>query len=69
MLPGAFTLWRIPGWLVGVDTQKRREGFEGLRRRLEGENAVSDGTGAEAGETRRRRTLGRQLQDQFRGGF
>lgn len=73
VLPGAVTRWRIPGWLAGISGVKRGEGFEGLRRRLEGDNenaalaTGSDGRlGAEAG---RRRTLGRQLLDQFRGAF
>ena len=73
VLPGAVTRWRIPGWMVGIRSMKRGEDFEGLRRRLEGENenaalaTGSDGRlGAEAG---RRRTLGRQLLDQFRGAF
>ena len=75
VLPGAVTRWRVPGWMVGIKGQKRAEDFEGLRRRLEGENtnpdpAMATGTdgriGAEGG---RRRTLGRQLLDQFRGAF
>ena len=75
VFPTAITRWRIPGWMVGIKGVKRGEDFEGLRRRLEGEggngNAAlatgSDGRlGADAG---RRRTLGRQLLDQFRGAF
>lgn len=71
MLPGAATRWRIPGWMVGIRTQKRAEDFEGLRRRLEGENtALATGSdGRLGGEVGRRRTLGRQLLDQFRGAF
>jgi hypothetical protein len=73
MLPGVVTQWRIPGWLVGIETQKRGEGFEGLRRRLEGEsgnNATATGAdGRTGGEVDRRRTLGRQVLDQFRGVF
>jgi hypothetical protein len=73
VLPGAVSGWRIPGWLVGIETQKRGEGFESLRRRLEGENAsVATATGADGhvgGDAGRRRTLGRQLLDQFRGAF
>jgi hypothetical protein len=71
VLPAAITSWRIPGWMVGIETQKRGEGFESLRRRLEGENTAM-ATGAEGqigGEAGRRRTLGRQLLDQFRGAF
>jgi hypothetical protein len=71
VLPEAMSQWRIPGWMVGIETQKRGEGFEGLRRRLEGENAnAATTTGADGqtnGEMGRRRTLGRQLMDQFRG--
>jgi hypothetical protein len=71
VLPGAATRWRIPGWMVGIRTQKRAEDFEGLRRRLEGENtALATGSdGRLGGEVGRRRTLGRQLLDQFRGAF
>jgi hypothetical protein len=73
VLPGAVTRWRIPGWMVGIQGQKRREDFEGLRRRLEGENTnAATATGSDGrlgGEVGRRRTLGRQLLDQFRGTF
>jgi hypothetical protein len=71
VLPGAATRWRIPGWMVGIRAQKRAEDFEGLRRRLEGENtALATGSdGRSGGEAGRRRTLGRQLLDQFRGAF
>jgi hypothetical protein len=73
VLPAGVTGWRIPGWLVGMETQKRGEGFESLRRRLEGENATATtATGADGqhtGDGGRRRTLGRQLLDQFRGAF
>jgi len=73
VLPGAVTRWRIPGWMVGIRPRKRGEDFEGLRRRLEGENtnsAMATGSdGRLGGEVGRRRTLGRQLLDQFRGAF
>jgi hypothetical protein len=73
VLPGAVTRWRIPGWMVGIRGVKRGEDFEGLRRRLEGEGenaALATGSdGRLAGEVGRRRTLGRQLLDQFRGAF
>lgn len=68
--------WRVPGWVVGV--KGRRGGdFEGLRRRLEGEGGAAateaTATGADgrlgAEGVGRRRTLGRQLMDQFRGAF
>jgi hypothetical protein len=73
VLPGAVTRWRVPGWMVGIRGEKRAENFEGLRRRLEGENtggALATGSdGRLGGEVGRRRTLGRQLLDQFRGAF
>jgi hypothetical protein len=59
--------------MVGLKPRKRGEDFEGLRRRLEGENtsdAVATGAdGRSRTEVGRRRTLGRQLLDQFRGAF
>ncbi|KAI0136948.1 hypothetical protein BJ170DRAFT_677809 [Xylariales sp. AK1849] len=71
VLPRALTRWRIPGWMVGIRTQRRSEEFEGLRRRLEGENsATATATGVESingGEPGRRRTIGQQIVDQFRG--
>lgn len=73
VLPGAVTRWRVPGWVVGMKGQKRAEDFEAMRRRLEGENtngALATGSdGRHGGEVGRRRTLGRQLLDQFRGAF
>jgi hypothetical protein len=72
LLPGSVTQWRIPGWMVGIKTQKRGEDFEGLRRRLDGESGSASATGADGrtgGDFGRRRTLGRQLIDQFRGAF
>ncbi len=73
MFPGRITNWRVPGWMVGIRPKKRREDFEGLRRRLEGENtntAMATGADGRLGvEPGRRRTLGRQLLDQFRGAF
>ena len=71
VLPGSVMRWRVPGWIVGVKGRKRGEDFEGLRRRLEGENSGATATmsdGRPAGEVRRR-TMGRQLIDQFRGAF
>jgi hypothetical protein len=70
LLPSAVTRWRLPGWMVGIRTQKSREEFEGLRRRLEGENTSAIATGVagqEAAEGGRRRTMGQQIIDQFRG--
>ncbi|RDA83416.1 hypothetical protein CP532_4834 [Ophiocordyceps camponoti-leonardi (nom. inval.)] len=54
VLPASLIAWRLPGWMVGLKDQGRSTQFEGLRRRLEGENlatAVSTG-----------------VQDQARGG-
>jgi len=71
VLPVAMIRWRIPGWLVGIRPKKRTEDFEGLRRRLEGEN-TAQATGSDGrlgGQVGARRTLGRQLLDQFRGAF
>ena len=58
--------------MVGIRGVKRGEDFEGLRRRLEGEGgsghaAAATGSDGRLGEAGRRRTLGRQLLDQFRG--
>jgi len=73
VLPVAMMRWRIPGWMVGIAPRKRGEDFEAMRRRLEGENTNSATTtgsdGRAGGEVGRRRTLGRQLLDQFRGAF
>lgn len=66
--PGAWGRWRVPGWVVGEKKASTGQGFERLRRRLEGEGS---GTGADSrteGEARRR-TLGRGILDQFRGAF
>jgi len=69
VLPGSLTTWRVPGWMVGIRGPKRTEEFEGLRRRLEGENSAAatgmQTLGQEA--TGRRRTTRQQLFDQFRG--
>jgi hypothetical protein len=70
MLPRALTKWRIPGWMLGIHTQRRSEEFEGLRRRLEGEGSAAAATGLESnanGEVGRRRNIGQQIVDQFRG--
>jgi hypothetical protein len=72
ILPGAVTRWRVPGWMVGIQSKKREEEFEALRRRLESEGTSAAATGSDGrlgGEVGRRRTLGRQLLDQFRGAF
>ncbi|OAA59440.1 hypothetical protein ISF_06375 [Cordyceps fumosorosea ARSEF 2679] len=46
LLPAALVTWRLPGWMVGVKTQRSGAEFEQLRRRLEGENATATGAGA-----------------------
>ncbi|KAL7624506.1 hypothetical protein AAE478_006071 [Parahypoxylon ruwenzoriense] len=73
VLPRSLIRWRLPGWVVGIRTQRRSQEFEGLRRRLEGEGAstgaatgVQDQADAEGG---RRRTMGQQVMDQFHGAF
>jgi len=67
ILPGA-TNWRVPDWSAA---RKERERYEGLRRRMEGEAASASGSDAQRSEARegsgRRRTIGGQLLDQFRG--
>jgi hypothetical protein len=68
ILPGNLIRRRVPGWLVGIREKDRAEDFEGLSRRLAGENSNPIlATGAGTQEGGRRRTLGRQLLDQFRG--
>lgn len=66
--PGAWGRWRVPGWVVGEKKASTGQGFERLRRRLEGEGSATGSDGGSAGETRRR-TLGRGILDQFRGAF
>ena len=70
ILPVGLIRWRVPGWVVGLRTQNRTAEFEGLRRRLEGENAhAGSSTGIEnqaEGQAERRRTMGQQIVDQFR---
>ncbi|KAG9946988.1 hypothetical protein KCU85_g6113, partial [Aureobasidium melanogenum] len=63
ILPGAAT-WRIPDLSAG---KRERERFEGLRRRMEGEAATASGSRVEESDGGRRRTIGGQLLDQFRG--
>lgn len=62
--------WRVPGWVFGEKTEGR-EGFEGLRRRLEGEGRASGVEGAEDGARRRagERGMAQGVVDQFRGMF
>ncbi|KAM0553852.1 hypothetical protein ACHAPJ_007198 [Fusarium lateritium] len=70
LLPAALVRWRVPGWVVGLSSQRRSAEFEGLRRRLEGENSTAAvATGAQAsteGQAERRRTMGQQIMDQVR---
>lgn len=70
LLPIALVRWRVPGWMVGLSTQRRSAEFEGLRRRLEGENTatgVATGVQSQAdGQAERRRTMGQQIMDQMR---
>jgi len=66
--PGAWSRLRVPGWVVGEKKAETGEGFDGLRRRLEGEGSGSGIDGRTDGEARRR-TLGRGILDQFRGSF
>jgi hypothetical protein len=70
LLPVSIIQWRLPSWVVGLSPQRRSAEFEGLRRRLEGENsasAVASGVdGQNEGQTERRRTMGQQVIDQFR---
>lgn len=68
LFPPALVRWRVPGWVVGMSTQRRTAEFEGLRRRLEGEDTAAT-TGARApteGQPERRRTMGQQIIDQVR---
>jgi hypothetical protein len=73
LLPGAMMRWRVPHWLVGMRPRERAEEFEGLRRRLAGQESnpilATGSAGREGAEAGRRRTYGRQLLDQFRGAF
>ena len=66
--PGAWGKWRLPGWVVGEKKANTGQGFERLRRRLEGEGSGTGADGRSEGEARRR-TLGRGILDQFRGAF
>jgi hypothetical protein len=71
LLPTGMVRWRVPGWVVGLSGQRRSAEFEGLRRRLEGEDtATASGAqpaqGAGDGQAERRRTMGQQIYDQMR---
>jgi hypothetical protein len=69
ILPEKLMDWRIPAWIIGG--RKEGEGFEGLRRRLEGEGRASgiEGRDASGDGGRQRRGMGRAILDQFRGAF
>lgn len=75
LMPGALTRWRVPGWVVGMRSVKSNERFEGMRRRLESEGALTGATSgvqqrqAAGGEGNRRRTMGQQLLDEVREAF
>lgn len=71
VLPASVVSWRLPAWMVGLSAQGRSAEFEGLRRRLEGENsttgvstAIQDEPGHQQAD--RRRSMRQQIMDQFR---
>lgn len=66
--PDIWTSWRVPAWIAGGKSERGGD-FEDLRRRLEGEGrgAASSVDGVD-GDVRRR-GLGRDILDQFRGTF
>ena len=69
ILPEKIMEWRLPSWIMGG--RNEGDGFEGLRRRLEGEGRASGVEGREGiveGVTQRR-GMGRAILDQFRGAF
>ena len=71
LLPEKLMEWRLPGWIVG-EKAEGREGFEGLRRRLEGEGRARGVEEPQEGTMRRRtegRGMGQAVVDQFRGMF
>jgi len=48
--PGAWSRLRVPGWVVGEKKIETGGGFEGLRRRLEGEGSGSGVDGEDVGK-------------------
>ncbi|KAL9130655.1 MAG: hypothetical protein Q9217_001225 [Psora testacea] len=66
--PAVWGKWRVPGWVVGEGKKDGREGFEGLRRRMEGESGTGSGVDGQR-EGIRRRGLVRGVVDHFRGAF
>jgi membrane associated rhomboid family serine protease len=76
LLPGRMSRWRVARWVVGEGKRdKERERYEGLRRRLEEDNAGRDDgmrqniapTAAE--DAGRRRGFGGQVSEYLRGIF
>ncbi|KAK1817120.1 hypothetical protein LTR12_008514 [Friedmanniomyces endolithicus] len=63
ILPGA-TRWRIPDWVVGGTGRKER--YDSLRRRMEGEAGRTTGVDTNQDQARRRGVVG-GLVDQIRG--
>ncbi|KAK0269947.1 hypothetical protein LTR35_014413 [Friedmanniomyces endolithicus] len=63
ILPGA-TRWRIPDWVVGGT--RRKERYDSLRRRMEGEAGRTTGVDTNQDQARRRGVVG-GLVDQIRG--
>ncbi|KHO01950.1 uncharacterized protein MAM_00951 [Metarhizium album ARSEF 1941] len=71
LIPASLVTWRLPGWMVGLRSHRRGAEFEGLRRRLEGENGSATGVSSslpasDGQHAERRRTMGQQIVDQFR---
>ncbi|ODA81618.1 hypothetical protein RJ55_00119 [Drechmeria coniospora] len=70
VLPAPLVAWRLPGWMVGLSSQRRSAEFDGLRRRLEVETlaaGVSTGVQGQADASlTERRPLRQQIVDQFR---
>ncbi|CAI4211572.1 unnamed protein product [Parascedosporium putredinis] len=70
VFPARLTAWRVPAWLVGGTSKKPSAQFEGLRRRLEDEDAdptAATATGREGQERSgpQRRTVTQEIFQQF----
>lgn len=70
VFPARLTAWRVPAWLVGGTSRKPSAQFEGLRRRLEDEDAdptAATATGREGQERSgpQRRTVTQEIFQQF----
>lgn len=63
--PAAWSRLRVPRWVVGEKKAEVGEGFEGLRRRMEGEGSASGVEGNRDGEARQR-TMGGGMMSQPR---